>query len=511
MKKITISQLFLYRYRFVIGYIVLGLLFAVLLVTMPMQAQSGLSEAEVESATNSYWLGKNGILNGDLVNLPYRLLQKASILFLGLTPYAIKLPSIVIGFLLGFLLTLLLNRWFKSNVSLLASALIILSTPFLFLAGSGTPLIMIVFWPTLLLWLGSKIQGEKKPKPLYCFAFILAMLASIFTPFMIYFAIFCVMFVLMQPHLRFVVRNLPKIPLALCVLVGLGGFTMLGFSIYHHPEVLSELLFANDFKVGDFWRNVGAGLSYMFAWQGNQQGVLSANLKGVFLAPLISLPSFALALIGLFSTTKGFFASRNSIASLLLVFTLVITGFDPNAVIFFILPFAILIAHGIKYLLEKWYGLFPTNPYARIAALLPLSVLFGLMIFPPLLQYYYGYRYSPNVTEEFSDDLAVIWQNLDDETLVVDDNIEFYRILEEKSSLNVASTDELTQGIETSDERLTAVPEVVTTLTEGKDIAYLGRPATILPENYQLKRIITSPKRDNSDILYLYTKIEEGE
>ena len=187
VKKITISKLFLYRYRFVIGYIVLGLLFVALLITMPLFAQNGLSQAEIDSATNSYFLGKQGIMSGDMVDLPYRLLQKASIMIFGLTPYAVKLPSIIIGMLLGFLLTLLLNRWFKSNVSLLASTLIILSTPFLFLAGSGTPLIMIVFWPTLLLWLGSKIQGEKHPQPQYCFAFMLALLGAIFTPYMIYF------------------------------------------------------------------------------------------------------------------------------------------------------------------------------------------------------------------------------------------------------------------------------------------------------------------------------------
>ena len=146
MKKITISKLFLYRYRFVIGYVVLGLAFVGLLIGLPMIAQTGLSNAEIESATSSYYLGRNGILNGDLVDLPYRVLQKFSIMLFGLTAYAIKLPSIIMGLLLGFLLILLLNRWFKSNVSLLASCLIILSTPFLFLAGSGTPLIMVVFW-----------------------------------------------------------------------------------------------------------------------------------------------------------------------------------------------------------------------------------------------------------------------------------------------------------------------------------------------------------------------------
>lgn len=479
VKKIVISKLFLYRYRFVIGYIVLGLFFTGLLVGLPLIAQKGLSEAEIESATTSYYLGKNGILNGDLVDLPYRVLQKYSIMFFGLSAYTVKLPSILIGLLLGFLLILLLNRWFKSNVSLLASCLIVLSTPFLFLAGSGTPLIMLVFWPTLLLWLGSKIQGEKKPKPLYSFVFSLAMLLSIFTPYMIYFAVFCVLFVLAQPHLRFIVKHLPKIPLILVFLLIAGGFTLLGFSIYAHPETIMELLLVRDYNISNFFSNIATGFAPVFSWY--------SSVESAFLSPLISLPIFALALIGLFSTTKGFFASRNSIASILLVFCVVITGFNPDAVVFFILPFAILIAHGIKYLLEKWYGLFPENPYARIFALLPLTVLFGIMIIPGLLQYIYGYRYNPNVADEFDYKLSVIRENLTDEKILVNEHRNFYQILEESTDIDVIDN----AG---SDEKL----------------AILGAPESI-PKNYHLSRIITSPMRDNSDIIYLYTYSEQTE
>lgn len=480
MKKIVISRLFLYRYRFVIGYVLLGAAFIALLVCLPLFAQTGLSEAEMNSATNSYYLGKDGILNGDLVDLPYRLVQKFSIMLLGLSAYSVKLPSVLVGLLLGLMLILLLNRWFKSNVSLLASCLIVLSTPFLFLAGSGTPLIMIVFWPTLLLWLGSKIQGEKRPKPLYSFMFALAMLLSIFTPYMIYFAVFCVVFVLLQPHLRFILKNLPKFPLILVGLIIIGGFTLLGISIAHHPEVVKQLLASPDYQVDRFLSNIGQGLAPMFSWHSSTEGVL--------LSPLLGLPTFALSLIGLFSTTKGFFASRNSIATLLIIFCFLITGFSPENIVFFILPFSILVAHGIKYLLEKWYGLFPENPYARVSALLPLTILFGIMIVPGLLQYIYGYRYNPNVADAFNYDLGIIKKNLTNETLVVYKNYDFYKILENKSEL-----------------------KVVDKATPAQNVAVLGKIGEESEGEYAISRIITSPMRDNSDIIYLYSYIGKGE
>jgi len=474
VKKIVISKLFLYRYRFIIGYVLLGAAFIALLLVLPAFSQHGLSAAEMESTTNSYALSATSPLSGDLVNLPYKALQKLSISIFGLTPYAIKLPSIIIGLLLGLLLILLLNRWFKSNVSLLASTLIILSTPFLFLAGSGTPLIMIVFWPTLLLWLGSKIQGEKRPKPSYSLLFALALIFAVFTPYMIYFAIFCVLFVIFQPHLRFVVKNLPRLPLILVGIVILGAFVALGMNIVSHPDTIMELLFVKGYNISTFWQNLIDGFSPLFAW--------GSTFEGVLLTPLVSLPAFALVLIGLFSTTRGFFASRNSIASVLLLFTAVITGFNPDAAVFIILPLSILTAHGLKYILEKWYGLFPENPYARIAAILPLTALFALIIIPSLLQYVYGYRYSPSVATQFSYDLNIIRENLTDETLLVRENYDFYKILERSTDITVIpDTDRL------SYEKLA--------ILHGQDDS----------DKYTLSKIITSPMTEESDIIYIYT------
>ena len=459
----------------------LGVALTVLLFLLPFIAQNGLSEAEMNSAASSYWLGREGIFNGDLVDLPYRVLQKYSITFFGLSVFSVKLPSIIIGLLLGFLLILLLNRWFKSNVSLLASCLVILSTPFLFLSGSGTPLIMLVFWPTLLLWLGSKIQGEKRPKPLYSFVFAIAMLLSIFTPYMIYFAVFCVFFVLLQPHLRFIIKDLPKLPLAIVCLILLAGFTILGISVFNQPQTLMKLFFADGFTIDHFFANIFEGIAPAFSWHNTPESV--------FLSPLISLPIFALALIGLFSTTKGFFASRNSIASILIVFCLIITGFNPDAVVFSLLPFSILIAHGLKYILEKWYNLFPENPYARISAIFPLVILFSIMIVPNLLQYIYGYRYNPNIANEFNYNLTAIRKNLSTETLVAQERYDFYSILENSTDL-----------------------KVVEEIGEGDRFAILGKPEE-MPEGYTLERIITSPMRDNSDIIYIYIadEITEGE
>ena len=109
------------------------------------------------------------------------------------------------------------------------------------------------------------------------------------------------------------------------------------------------------------------------------------------------------------------------------------------------------------------------------------------MIVPGLLQYIYGYRYNPNVADAFSDKISIIRNNLSDQTLLVRENYSFYKILEASTDLKV--TDEI----------------------KGEpSIAVLGALGNV-QENYAVSQIITSPRRDDSDIIYLYTYTEKGE
>ncbi len=479
VKKHALSSLFLYRYRFHIGFFVLAVAYAALLFGLPLLAPNGLSEAEMVSAAHSYALQPESILKGDIVNLPYRALQKLSISLFGLTVYSVKLPSIVIGLVLGLLLILLLNRWFKSNVALLASILAVLSASFLFLAGSGTPLIMVVFWPTLLLWLGSKIQGVTKPKPMYCFVFAFALLAAIFTPHLIYLAAFIVLFALLHPHLRFTIKTLPTVPLILTLFIILMGLAALVVAAFVNPAIIPELLWAPGLTLSGFIENIKVAFLPLFSW--------NTTLESQFLSPFVGLASIALAVIGLLSTTKGFFASRNSIATCLIIFTIFLAGLNPESAILILLPLAILIAHGLRYILDKWYNLFPDNPYAKISGVFPIGAFMGIMIFGGITHFLYGYRYVPMVADEFNDDITLVRENLQegDTLYIVDDEVayNFFKILQD---------DEGHYIIENQIPATEKLPETYATLGSTNISG-------------QLNTIITSSKYDNSDRIYMYT------
>lgn len=476
MKKIVISKLFLYRHRLGIGYTFLGIAFALLLFLLPLISPSGLSVAEMESTVTSNLVNLDSVADGNIVDLPYHALQKLSIKYLGLTSYTVKLPSIILGLLLGFLFILLLNRWFKNNVAIIASLLSVLSAPFLYLAGNGTPLIMVVFWPTLLLWLGSKIQGVKRPRTSFCILFAFALFPSIFTPYMIYLDAFILLYALSNPHLRFTIKNLPKAPFLISFLIVFAGIVSVGVDLIEHPFNAVALLFTEDFTVANFFSNLKDAFLPFFSWTG--------NVTSTMLNPMLGLASLALVITGLISTTKGFLASRNAIASLLILFTVIISGFNTDSAILIILPFAILTAHGIRYILEQWYGLFPENPYARIFAIFPIGLFLSIMIVSSTLHFVFGYRYNPAVANEFNDDLSLIYQQLEPEATILIPagtlEYDFYKILEQSTDLRIVSS----------------------LADASKPLATLGQTAIGSP--YTLERIITSSKSTNSDRIYIY-------
>ena len=177
MKKTT-KQFFARRYRLIIGYIGLLIAFFCVLIFLPKVAPGGLSSAEMQSAIKSSNISTDFIQQGNIIDLPYHLLQKLSLNLFGLNLISIKLPSIIIGVFTALLIVLLINRWFKSDVAIFGSVLAVLSAAFLFLATSGTPTIMYIFWLSLLLWLGSKIVGNKNVSPILVVSFFLAVSAT---------------------------------------------------------------------------------------------------------------------------------------------------------------------------------------------------------------------------------------------------------------------------------------------------------------------------------------------
>ncbi len=469
---------FLYRYRFILGYIALLLVFFGLLSFLPMIAPGGVSSQEMQSVVESQKIDRNFIANGQIVDLPYRALQKVSTSMFGITLYSIKLPSIIIAVLTALFIILLLNRWFKSDVAIVGSILTTLSVAFLFLAGFGTPNIMYIFWLAVILWLGSKIIGNKNTHPMLVISFAFCVAMSLYTPHLIYIALGITIAGITHPHMRHSLKQLKIYQLIISIAVFLLVLTPLVLGCVFNHGNITKLAFTDNLDA--FINNVATAFAPFFSF-------ISAY-DSVYLAPLFGLATVALVIIGALASIGKLFTSRNTVVSLLIIYAIFAAGLNQNAAIAIVIPIAILATAGIESIIQKWHSLFPENPYAHILGTLPVIVVILMIIFADLSHFIFGYHYAPAVANNFNNDISLISENLDSGTVLImpedHKDYEFYKLLEKKHSITI------TQEIPGRND----LP-----------IASLGEP--LKEENLELKQIITSPKKLNSARLYIYEKV----
>lgn len=479
MKKRT-KQFFLYHHRIGLGYFLLGVIFIALLTFLPTVSPNGLTEDEMTSTIAASSLDRDFMQQGNIINLPYHTLQKASLHFFGLSIWSIKLPSIIIAVFAALFIILLLNRWFKNDVAIVGSVLTTLSTAFLFLAGNGTPIIMCIFWLALILWLGSKIVGNDHVNPFLVIAFFASIALSTYTPHLLYVAFAVAAAGIIHPHLRFALKQLSFWQLLLSFGVFALAIAPLVIGCAVKPDNIQSLLFMPAFSLGNFVHNISDAFAPFFSF--------SLVYDSIFLAPLFGLATVVIVIIGILASVGKMFTSRNTVVSLLVIYAIIISGFNSNVAISIIIPIAVLTAAGVESIVEKWYSLFPENPYAHLFGIVPMVIVMGMIIISSQTHYVFGYHYAPRVVDNFNDDLATIRERISTDTPILitseTKNGDFYHLLAKYENYKI-------------------IDNVATETTE---YAAFG---TEKADKFKLKEIITSPKSRNSDRLYIYSKDTE--
>lgn len=478
-----ITEYSLYRWRYAISYCLVGLLVAALLAVAILYVPGGLSKAEMASVVNSNHLSVKSFDPLTVVDLPYALLQRISFAVLGVTTLSIKLPSLLLGLASVMGIILLLRQWFHENVAVIASLITVTTSQFLFTAQDGTPSIMYIFLPTWLLFLALKISREIHQRNFWEFLFMGIIALSLYTPLSIYVIAALLSATLLHPHLRFIVGRLSRQKVIIAGLIGLVLLGPLIASLIIKPTIgLTLLGIPSDMP--DFQAN---GLTLARAYF----SFLSPG-TGSLLQPIYLLPSLLLMLLGLsrLFTTKYTARSYSIIIWSVLLIPIMLVNPDKTTITF--VPVMLLIAAGIDTLLYRWYRMFPRNPYARVAGLLPMTLLVVGMALTGIERYFYTYRYSPAVAANFSDDLQLLDRELARDAankkttmvLISSAELEFYQTVAKfKKDIIVITPDQ-------------AVPkERPLILTrEERMRRHLGEPT----------QIITSQKASESDRWYLY-------
>ncbi len=474
MSNLHITDSFFYRHRYLVGYSLVAIGLIAVLLFAGFYLPGGLSTAEMQSAIKSDSINFFDFNTFAITNLPYHMLQKLSLSIFGLSIISIKLPSIVLAFFSAIGMSLLLMRWFKRNISILASLIAVTTGQFLFIAQDGTPGILYLFWAVWLMLLAATVITRPKRKTILKISFFIMAALSLYTPLSVYILIAMLTSTLLHPHLRYLFRQLSK-PKLIMGLVFAAILTIPLVMACWKDISLALTLLGVPSQLPDFMTNLSSLGSQYFGF---------TRPKGItMITPVFALGSMLIIGLGIFNTIKNHSTARSYVV---LTWMLCLTPFiilNPSFNIIMFLPLVLLLASGLKYLLSYWYDLFPNNPYARIGGLIPIIILVGALVVSGADRYLYGYRYDPDIVPLFSQDINLIPK--DTKKLVVSLNeMPFFSLIEKYNKNIKISTD-----IATDDESFMVTKEAK------KDFA-----------GYKIDKIITTSSQKNSDHFYLYKK-----
>lgn len=489
MPRDIVKKVALYRWRFIVGYGLLSILFIAVLLLATLYVPGGLSAQERLSATTSVAIDMNSY--GDLmqINIPYHLLQKYSIEALGFNLLGIKMPSIVISFLSAFGLVILLKNWYRPSTSLITAAIMLLSTQFLYIAQQGDPSIMTIFWSVYIILLAYlTVTSTSKLGYVYAVAFALAIGLSLYTPLMIYVLIALGLGAILHPHMRYVIRK--RGFKSISISASLAALLLVPFIIFcvSQPANLVGLFIGHNLSQINWIDNLTVVFNQLFNF------INSHPATGI-LSPIFSLPVAVIAGLGAYSLATRRHSVQSYVITAWTLLMVPIFIINPlNSALIFV-PTSLLVASGISYILWYWYGLFPKNPYARLAGLIPLAVLVGSIVLLNSYRYFYTFSYNDQQLSAISSDLKLVNKQLNnagDKTvlLVSKDELDFYRAY--KTSENIAS--DITTDVGVISNFAYRGYQIYATRDSGSQ-----NNQAIVPEH-----IITSHHKQNSDRLYVY-------
>lgn len=433
-----LKQVSLYRLRYFLGYgFVVILLFVIVSSDLGI-VPNGISQAEAHQAVASSTM-RFGIDMAWVVNAPYNILQKTAIHFLGVSRTAIVLPSMIFGVMTIVLFMLTLKQWFRHSVAVVATAVAVTSIPFITMLRSGLPDIMLPFWTILLLYGAVKLLIKRDNAFIWKCVIVVALLGLLYTPLGIYPMSVIVASAMFHPHIRSRLRHIPRHRFIILVVAGAVGVTPLIIHSIHQPGTIADLAGIRLFQ--DALAQPKHHLAQVFDAYLN---IARSGFSGTVVVPFFNIASLSLMLLGLFTSSKQRFTARSYVLLAWGGMTAIMVWVAPQAIALVCIPAMLFLALGVDTLVAEWYKLFPRNPYARIAGLIPLTILFLGIALGNVAHYFntHEHLHNPFYSQSLKDiQHAVRSEGAHEVTLVTTpDMLTFYTLLKKQHPLLTVTT-----------------------------------------------------------------------
>lgn len=467
MKGKTLKQLMLYNYRYIFAYSLIGIFIGYFLFWQLGSIGPGLSTQETHIAA----VHTNARLSLQEPLYPlFAKLQVFSLYIFGANSYSIRIPSVVIGVVTLLFLYQILKKWFGKPTALLSIALVATADWFLFTARLANGSIEFSFWMVLALMSITKLIERKQG---YSIILTASLLALLFVPFGVYVSIGLVIGILSCRVIRervFEVKPIFKIISSFMLLIIIG---FLGYSIFKDVELGKSILGLSNGvpSVSQYIKSVLTNGSSVVAVVPATNPVNGPN--GVFFVRFFEL---TFVLFGVFMFYKTRINRLNLILISLSLALLALSGLGGlGASSLLIVPAVIFITAGLRYFIHRWQKTFPNNPYARMAAFIPIMTLLFLTAIQHHQSYFILWPNQTSTVNNFSYDLALAKNELnkqdDSETCTVITQDEDLRLLLETNSFGCKTSfqDKLTP-VSKNQKQLIA-PQLISTATQPNNVS----------------------------------------
>jgi len=477
MTRLLFSKFLTYRFRYQIGYSLVVLIFIALLIVAGTHVPGGLSESERTQFVETAAMDLQNANTFAIPNMPFFVMQRLSLETFGPTEFAFKLPALVAAFFAGIGAVFLLRRWFRPNIAVLATIIMITTGQFLYIAQAGTGTITYILWSVWLLLAATMITTSPHHKRLWKLLFFIIMPLSLYTPLSIYLVVAILSAGLLHPHVRYVLKQMPPIHLLLLFSISLSIAAPLIYLLFINPSLMLNLLGIPAVWPTDIWINLQILSQQYLNFMTPESGTL--------MTPVLGLGSIALILLGIWQqfTIRYTARSYTLVAWILLLIPILVINPEFSSVAF--VPLLLLLASGLSFLLRFWYDMFPRNPYARFVGIVPLSILVAGLVLTGLSRYFDGYRHDPVTASSFNHDIALYNEHIRNKNIgklvVTNEELPFYMALisyDENPPLvlnNVTPAEGEFAATRAAHERIDLVPtRIITTATsENADRFYI--------------------------------------
>ena len=397
-RKRSIQRSWLYRYRYLLASILLAVIVLAISIYRFWSVPSGLSASEKLSAIASGQLASGNITG--LVNASWLIPEALAIKLYGMTIFALRLPALLLVVASILTMMLAIRAIYRPSLAMMGGLLMACSAFTISLGRAGTPAVMTVLLLTLAILLGYYVVNAKQ-KVAPAIGLALDLVALSYMSGGLYIVVALAVVALLHPKSRYTIKRHKKLLAGIAVayvilllvpmlLISGCRTTLASLLVIGTPSPANLRQLASGYVAG------------------------SAGLTGGLMTPMLTITGAIMVVIGLITLARrgGLLSLRSYVIISLLVAGVSMTTFNPDYIYLLFVPTILLEVIAIGYIVDKWHGLFPQNPYARSLAILALSILIGSISLLDINRYISAVNYRASVVYQYDQPLPAVNQLL---------------------------------------------------------------------------------------------------